>query len=95
MNKVVTEIVGMMRSAGDSRLTSGLLGGEPHESMDQINKKSMTLIGTCQKELKDLCRQKWAIMKEGTNAELTQKHLKKMKIISKSIKRPGEHDHHI
>ncbi len=56
------EIVGMMRSTGDSRLTSGLLGGEPHEIMDQIN-KSMMLIGTCQKELKDLCRQKWA-MKE-------------------------------
>ncbi len=70
MNKVVTEIVGMMRSAGDSRLTSGLLGGEPHEIMDQIN-KSMTLIGTCRKELKDICRQKRAITREGTNAELT------------------------
>jgi seryl-tRNA synthetase len=85
MNKVVMEIVGMMRSTGDSRLTSGLLGGEPHEIMDQIN-KSMTLIGTCQKELKDLCQQKRAITREGTNAELTQKKLKKMKIILKSIK---------
>jgi hypothetical protein len=85
MNKVVTEIAGMMRSAGDSRSTSGFLGGEPHEIMDQIN-KSMTLIGTCQKGLKDLCRQKWAIMREGTNAELTQKQFKKMMIISKSIK---------
>ena len=46
INKVVTEIVGMMRSAGDSRLTSELLEAEPHEIMDQIN-KSMTLIGTC------------------------------------------------
>ncbi len=54
MNKVVKEIVGMRRSTGDSRLTSGLLGGEPHEIMDQIN-KSMTLIGAYQKELKDLC----------------------------------------
>ncbi len=54
MNKVVTEIVGLMSSAGDRWLTSGLLRGEPHEIMDQIN-KSMTLIGTCQKELKDLC----------------------------------------
>jgi hypothetical protein len=36
----------MMRSAGDSRSTSGLLGGEPHEIIDQIN-KSVTLISTC------------------------------------------------
>jgi hypothetical protein len=85
MNKVVKEIVGIMRSAGDSRLTSGLLGGKPHEIMDQIN-KSMVLIGTCQKELKDLCRQKRAITREGTKSKLTQKQLKKMKIISKSIK---------
>jgi len=70
MNKEVTDIVGMKRSAGDSRFTSGLLGGEPHEIMDQIN-KSMTLIGTCRKELKDLCWQKRAITREGTNAELT------------------------
>ncbi len=81
-SKVAMEIVGM---TGDSRLTSGLLGGEPHEIMDQIN-KSMTLIGTCQKELKDLCQQKRAITREGTNAELTQKKLKKIKIILKSIK---------
>jgi hypothetical protein len=46
MNKVVKEIVGIMRSAGDSSSTSGLLGGEPHEIMDQI-KKSITLIVTC------------------------------------------------
>ncbi len=85
MNKKVMEIVEMMRSAGDSRSTSGLLGGEPHEIMDHIN-KSMTLIGTCRKELKDLCWQKRAITREGTNAELTQKQLKKMKIISKYIK---------
>jgi hypothetical protein len=85
MNRVVKKIVGMMRSAGDSRSTSGLLGGQPHEIMDQIN-KSMTMIGTCQKELKNLCRQKQAITRKGTNAELTQKQLKKMKIISKSIK---------
>ena len=89
MNKVVKEIVGMMRSAGDSRSMSEFFGGEPHEIMDQIN-NSMTLIGTCQKELKDLCRQKQAITREGTNAELTQKQLKKMKIISKSIK--GQRD---
>ncbi len=56
--------------------------------MDEIN-KSMTLIGTCQKVLKDLYWQKWAITREGTNAELTQKQLKKMKIISKSIKGQG------
>ncbi len=85
MNKAVKEIVGMMRSAGDTRSVSGLLGAEPHEIIDQIN-KSMTLIGTCQKELKDLCWQKQAITREGTNAELTQKQLKKMKIISKFIK---------
>jgi hypothetical protein len=89
MNKVVKEIAGMMRSAGDSRSTSRLLGCEPHEIMDQIN-KSMTLIGTCWKKLKDLCWQKQAIMRERTNAELTQKQLKKMKIISKSIK--GQRD---
>ncbi len=83
MNKVVTEIVGMMRSAGDSRSTSGLLGCEPHEIMDQIN-KSMTLIGTCQNELKDQCRQKRALTRDGTDAELCQKQLKKMKIITKS-----------
>ncbi len=46
MNKVVKEIVGIMRSTGDSRLASGLLGGEPHEIMDQIN-ESMMLIDTC------------------------------------------------
>ncbi len=85
MNKVVKEIVGIIRSAGDSRSTSGLLGDEPHEIMDQIN-QSMTLIDTCQKELTDLCQQKGAITREGTNAELTQKQLKKMQIISKSIK---------
>ncbi len=85
MDKVVKENIGMMSSAGDSRSTSGLLGGEPHEIMDQIN-KSMTLIGTCRKELKDLCRQKWAITREGTSSESTQKQLKKMKTISKSIK---------
>ncbi len=85
MNKVVKEIVGIMRNAGDSRLKSRWLGGEPHEIMDQIN-KSTTLIGTCCKELKGLCQQKRAIMREGINAELTQKQLKKMKIMSKSIK---------
>jgi hypothetical protein len=53
--------------------------------MDQIN-KSMTLIGTCRKELKELCRCKRAITRDLTDSELSQKQLKKMKIISKSIK---------
>jgi hypothetical protein len=85
MNKVLTELVGMIRSTGDSRWMSGLLEGEPHEIMDQI-KKSMMLIGTCQKELKDLCWQKRALTRDGTNAELSQKQLKKMKTFTKSIK---------
>jgi hypothetical protein len=36
--------------------------------------------------LKDLCRQKRAITREGNNAELTQKQVKKINIILKSIK---------
>jgi hypothetical protein len=53
--------------------------------MDQIN-KVMMLIGTFQKELKELCQWKQAITRDVTNSELTQKQLKIMKIISKSIK---------
>ena len=85
MTNAVKEMVGIMGSAGDGSKssTSGLLGGKPHEIMEQIN-KSKALVAMCKNELKVLFRQKRAI--KSKSSELTLKHLKKIKIISKSIR---------
>jgi len=85
VTNAVKEMVGIMRSAGDgSRSSSRLLGGEPHEIMEQIN-KSKALIATCEGELKELFRRKRAINKSNSS-EMTQKQSKKIKMISKSIR---------
>jgi hypothetical protein len=74
VTNAVKEMVGIMRSAGDgSRSSSRLLGGEPHEIMEQIN-KSKALIATCEGELKELFRRKRAI--KSYSAEMTQKQSK-------------------
>jgi hypothetical protein len=43
VNQSMKEIIGLIRSDGDGRASSGK---EPHEIMEQIN-KSMSLIATC------------------------------------------------
>ena len=79
VTNAVKEMVGIMRSAGDgSRSSSGLLGGEPHEIMEQIN-KSKALIAMCEGELKELFRRKRAI--KCNSSEMTQKQSKKIKMI--------------
>jgi hypothetical protein len=94
MNKLVTEIAGMMRSAGDIRSTSRLFGGEPHEIMDQIN-KSMTLIGTRQKELKDLCRQKVDNHERRNQCRVDSNTVEENEDYFKVYQRSEDHDRHI
>jgi hypothetical protein len=85
VTNAVKEMVGIMGSAGvgSRSSTSGLLGGKPHEIIEQIN-KSKALIAMCENELKVLFRRKRAI--KSNSSELTLKQLKKIKIISKSIR---------
>ena len=45
----------------------------------------MTLIGTCQNELKDLCWRKRAMKRGLSNLELTLKQSKNIKVVTKSI----------
>jgi hypothetical protein len=83
MKDATEEILDIMRRSASNR--SSTSESEPHEIMDQMN-KSMALIGTCQNELKKLCRKKWAIKNDTNYNKLSLKSTKRIKSISKSIK---------
>jgi hypothetical protein len=94
MNKVVKEIVGMMRSAGDSRSMSEFFGGEPHEIMDQIN-KSMMLIGTCQKRVEGSMSAEAGNHKRRNQCRVDSETVEENEDYFEVYQRSEEHDCHI